>query len=186
MPGKSIVYWDSCAFIAHLRREQTKRPEALFHLKQMLESARDGDLEIVTSSLVVVEVLDTHLSTEAQQDFERMTNYGVRGISIVDPNIMIMRKAREIREQFKENSELWDALTTCTPDSIHLATALAANCEKFYTFDGIAPRDAKATALKLLELDGYIPGLTIVAPYMEDPSEPQLFSPEELEPESPK
>ena len=173
MPGKPVVFWDSGAFIAHLNNETSKGQRALRHLKAMLQSASDGDLQITASTLAIVEVFECHMSQEAKDDFMEMMSSAVRGITVFDPGTTIMLKARELREWSKG---VLKGKVLSTPDAIHLATAYYAGAAKFYTFDGITPARARDQNVKLLPLDGLMPeGLRILEPDMDDPSIDSLF-----------
>lgn len=174
MPGKPTVYWDSCAFIAHLNQEANKGVPALRHLKAMLASADDGDLQIVVSTLAIPEVLECRMSTDACKDFEAMMSSAVRGITVLDAGPTIMYKARSLREWSKSVGD--DKKMLSTPDAIHLATAYYASAEKFYTFDGVAPAGMKDVNKKLLPLDGHMEaGMRILQPYLEDQGQGDLF-----------
>lgn len=57
-------------------------------------------------------------------------------VDLKDASLGVMRKAKELREHFQaKRSSPEQQHGLCTPDAIHLATAVIFDCVEFHTFD---------------------------------------------------
>lgn len=131
MAGKPVIYWDSCIFIAWLKDEKRPDPKDMDGVTFLVEEWDAGRLGIVTSTITRVEVLDSYLTKEQRSAFEaclRRSTMSVDGVTST-----IAQIAHDIRDAYEEPR-------VATPDAIHLATAIAAGCDRFFTFDGQASK----------------------------------------------
>lgn len=138
------IYWDACAWIAFIAEEKavplksggTENRYAM--CLSILEKARKGKYEIVTSAFSLAEVCKSREVIESPIDnlpafFEK--SY----ILVVPVDLAIGRRAQTMRAS---------GLVTLTPaDTVHLASALRAKAVEMHTFDD-----------KILALDGKMVG----------------------------
>jgi predicted nucleic acid-binding protein len=126
MSKAPIICLDSNVFIAFLRGD-----EAFSNLcRQVLEEARDGKIQAVTSSLALVETVN--LAGDAAEDAEQKINllYRQSWLRLYDLTRAIAAKASSLSRKYpggrKHNSP---------HDSVYVATALAAGASMVYTLD---------------------------------------------------
>jgi len=138
MADKPKIYVESCPII-DLAKKFAKVPmnedrqKSCWFLDKLLEASRNGELEIVTSSLTVCEC--THIEPgkpvpdqAVKEFFEQLLTSGHGGIVLVQPIMRIVLKSRQLR---------WsDGLSLGGMDSMHLATALESSCNELLTTDG--------------------------------------------------
>ncbi|MEE8397136.1 MAG: PIN domain-containing protein, partial [bacterium] len=111
-----------------------------------------GRITVVASTIVQIEVLDFFLNEEHKERFRGFLNRDNVGVASVDRHTAEL--AHEIRSYYAATPP-----TVSTPDAIHLATAIAYNCEHFYTLDGTGTKKAgRKKDLKLLLIQGKICG----------------------------
>jgi len=147
MPGR-IVYWDSCIFIAWLRDEQRPNPSDMDGIAYLVEEWDAGRVVIVTSPITRIEVLDSSLTPDQAATFHACFRRSTLRVDAV--TLPVADLAHELRDFYADPR-------LCTPDALHLATAIAAECDTLYTFDGTNPSDKKK-ARKLLPLGPKIAG----------------------------
>jgi predicted nucleic acid-binding protein len=124
MPGRRVVYWDSCIFIAWLKNEQRINPLDVDGITHLIDEWDAGRLVIVTSTITRIEVLDSHLTPQQAAEFKASLRRST--IRVESVTVPIADLAHEIRAHH--------GITT--PDAIHVATAVATRCDVLYTFDG--------------------------------------------------
>ena len=117
-------YWDSNCFLAWLQDEEDRADKC----QDVLALAERGEIEIVTSVLTITEVLRLRprdaLPSERRSTVEALFNR---------PSIRTMMLTRRLAESARDLA--WDH-GIAPKDSIHVASALAANVGVFNTFDG--------------------------------------------------
>ncbi|MBI1813752.1 MAG: type II toxin-antitoxin system VapC family toxin [Deltaproteobacteria bacterium] len=147
MPGRRVVYWDSCIFIAWLKDEHRANPLDMDGIAYLVDEWDAGRLVIATSTITRIEVLDSRLMSEQAAQFQaclRRSTIRVDGVTSAVADL-----AHQIRDHYPTPR-------ITTPDAIHLATAIAIPCETFFTFDGADPVDKKVR--KILPLGPTIAG----------------------------
>ena len=138
------VYWDACTWIAYINQEKNiplpdGRIENRFAMcDEVLRSAENGDLEIVTSAFTLAEVCKSPEVRDSPMDhlpsfFER--SY----IFLVPVDMAIARRAQSIQTSGVFNLK--------PPDAVHLASAQRASVRELHTYDG-----------RVLDLDGQLSG----------------------------
>jgi predicted nucleic acid-binding protein len=135
MGGKNprVVYWDTNVFISLYGGSATRTAEEWRGIEYWRDLADVGDATIVTSTLTYAEVLECHMSEDDYQKFHLfMSSYSVE---VKDATLGVMRKAKELREHFMVQRRKGGELNLCTPDAIHVATAVIFECTEFHTFD---------------------------------------------------
>jgi predicted nucleic acid-binding protein len=145
------IYVESCPFIDLVKHKAKvslgdDREKNCWWLNKMLEASRNGDMEIVTSSLTVSEC--THIepgkpqpTKEVQEFFEELLTSGAGGVSLIQPVMRIVKRSRDLRWK--------DGLTLKCLDAMHLASALELSCEELITTDGRLISCAQTFASKL-------------------------------------
>ena len=122
LPLAGLVYIDASGLIYSMERVEPYRTL----LEPMWQEAQDGHLTIVSSPILVLEVLvkpirDDHTEIEAQYQ-ELFASNAVR---LLDASYEVFEDAASIRAETGLK----------TPDAIHAATAIRAECALFITND---------------------------------------------------
>ena len=130
MSGKGRIYWDSCIFIAHLNNEARQDPQGMLGIVELAELFDLGQIDLVTSTITIVEVLRTTIKLEDYQRFRML--FSRRNCFLIE----VTRKIAEISEEIRSFYYQPGTPTIEVPDCIHLATAIWFQCETFYTFNG--------------------------------------------------
>lgn len=130
MPRAPQLYIDADVFICVLRRDKDTWPLAL----AALEAAERGAVTLVASRLLAVEVG----RYRGDVSHARVTAHLVRFLEQVslrwwEVDLRVQVKALELSQRYKLTSQ----------DAIHLATAVLARCEYFFTYDGRFPVDSE-------------------------------------------
>lgn len=119
-------YWDSCAFIAFLRREDDRVAQC----RAILNAADNGKTQIITSAFTLSEVLwispkkkyDESSKQKVRQLFERSS------IHIIDFTRFVAEEARELK---------WKYPDIHIEDANHLATVISSTVTLFETYDRV-------------------------------------------------
>lgn len=169
MDGIEIEYWDSCAFLALLQREE-HLPGELNYLINQARKFDMGAVGLVTSSIALTEIFEARLTAEQAEKFRSMYTRSNFQFINADPNVCLV--ASHIRGYYKLNPIRDDGveLYPSAPDAIHVASAIAAqsgsNQEvKLITFD--SENKPKYKDIGLTKLSGLVAGkyqLTICRP----------------------
>ena len=137
--GPKRVYWDACTWIALIQDEKILLTGGAFEArgtmcKAVIESAKKGSLEILTSALNLVEVCKAkNVPTDKIAAF-----FEVDYVLLVNVDRAVGEYARKMMNIGYSGLK--------PPDVVHLATAaISPNVEEFHTFDD-----------RLLRLDGLI------------------------------
>lgn len=138
MADLSRIYIDACVFIDIAKHKanvslQGKDERNVWFTRQLLKASRDEKVELLTSSLSIVEC--THIPNvpnppdNIKRFYDGLLASGKSGIKLVQPTFTIMEKARALR--WIDGIYLKGAA-----DAIHVASALLMNCAEFLTTDG--------------------------------------------------
>lgn len=133
MPAdRSRVYWDANVFLAFINDDPGRAPE----LASILDAARRGEIQLVTSVLSIVEVsyaAEDQLGAPISEETDhRIGSLWAPGSPVVPAEIHqgLAEKARElVRVGRAESRSLKPA------DAVHLATAASLNASDFHTYD---------------------------------------------------
>jgi predicted nucleic acid-binding protein len=178
MPGKiETVAWDTCIFLAWLKNESRADGE-MEGVAESLAKIESGTCALVTSAIIHTEIHPTRLNDDVQEKFK---NFLTRSnIEVVPADTPVNRLAGELQEFYDIQKKIDGLGRLCTPDAIHLATALIYEVDAFYTFDDGG--DTKCRGL--IPLSGNVAGrkLTICKPPFTPPPPPppvqhKLFNP---------
>lgn len=123
-------YWDSCVFLALINRE----PGRSTVVNELMEHARKGDLEVVTSLLTITEVAyavaEKHSpSTATLAGIDKLWDHA-SPVKLVEFHRLIAVDARDLMRQ-----GLPKGLSLKPPDAIHLSTASRNGCAEILTYD---------------------------------------------------
>lgn len=139
------VYWDACVWIAYINEESAgeNRHEKC---KTVLQQAKNGEIEIVTSTINLAEVRGKNTSIPNFPEFLESSF-----ILLIPVDKWVGRKAHDLQKA--------GTLSGKPADSIHFATALQTyGISELHTYDS-----------DLLKLDNKFPELKICKPTENDP-----------------
>jgi predicted nucleic acid-binding protein len=146
-------YWDSCTFISRIQGDARR----IVNLEFLTDEAAAGRVQLVTSALTIAEV--SHLRRDCT-DEEMVRDVEQIGRFFDNDYIHVIQLTRRIATEAAKISLRYKIKP---PDAIHLATAIASNCQVVHTYDEVLLRhDAKVGA----------PPLTITTP---PPAQKGLF-----------
>lgn len=157
MDGIDRVYWDSCIFIALLKKETTHRPGELDFIQSQALRFDMGLIGIMTSSIALVEVLQAKFDDDSQRrQFTDMTKRS--NFQFIEASHRVCEVAAEIRN-FYINPLNHSGLNVSTPDAIHVASVIAAQSTlgkdiMLLTFDS----EDKKKDMALTKLNGVVAG----------------------------
>jgi predicted nucleic acid-binding protein len=153
--SESRQYMDACSFIDMAKHQFGKQPTAtaddLWHLQKLMEAAKNGELEIYTSTLSVAECVhicgQDEPKLEVPEDvkmlFKKMLTSG-QVVRLVQDTILVTEQARNL---------LWEhQLYFRGADAIHVASALEAKCSELITTDGPMLKWSDAMAARGLRI----------------------------------
>jgi predicted nucleic acid-binding protein len=134
MPGDKPKrsYWDSCVFLALINGETDR----VTVISELLESARKGEIEVVTSVLTITEVAHAtverqsgSLSSELLRKIDALWE-PPSPVKLAEFHRLIAEGARDLmRRALQEGRRLKPA------DAIHLSTAARNRCDEVLTYD---------------------------------------------------
>jgi len=140
--GRGPVGLDTVAFIYFIE----EHPDYLPLLDPIFEAVDGGKLQVVTSSLTLLEVLVVPYRSgnlPLAQKYEWLLTRS-RGLTLVDLDLPLLRGAAKIRALYP---------TARTPGAIQLCAALSAGCSSLVTNDRALPA---VPGLRIVQLDGYL------------------------------
>lgn len=123
---------DSCCFIElaleSVGKNNIDRDNDLWFLKELLNAARDEQIEVLTSTLSIAEC--AHAKGEVSDDvkalFKRFLTSG-RYVFLIQDSVLVAEKARDLR---------WaHGFSFSGADALHLASAMELKCDEFLTWD---------------------------------------------------
>lgn len=136
MTSRPRIYMDSCPFIDMVKgavgaARSIGRGSEIFFIKQLLEAARAGEIELYTSTLTVVECThaDGDTSSKVTTLLTKLLTSG-QYVRLVTPDPFVAERGRDLR--WKNGI----VISGRGADYLHLASALHAACGEFITTDG--------------------------------------------------
>ncbi len=141
MAGSKIEYWDSCIFLALLKRETNHEPGELAWLEQQAHRFDNGELVLATSSITITEILAAGFDDIQNTRIKAM--YQRDNFVFIDASRRVCELASDIRNFYLKNPvkpESNKSWNVATPDAIHIASAItlnqrAAQTVRLLTFD---------------------------------------------------
>ena len=154
---KPVVYWDACLFIDWLKGKPRTIPAETEGLAEQVRQFEANELTVVTSTLTVVEVLESYIPDEQRPKLESLKQMPDK-LFLAQVRHQEAILAHDIRDYYKRLGGQ-EALTVATADAIHLATAILYKCDVFYTFDEENRKDDRGVkCLGLIPLSGNVAG----------------------------
>ncbi len=132
------IYIDANVFLAYVGNEEGRADT----VQTVLDDARRGQLQILTSVLSIAEVAygaherDQGLTEAGEEAIEQLWTPG-SPITLVDVSQAVTRNARTMIREAK--SQNLGGLRSA--DAIHLATARMFGCDEIFTYEGKARRE---------------------------------------------
>ncbi|MDE2993040.1 MAG: type II toxin-antitoxin system VapC family toxin [Chloroflexota bacterium] len=176
MPEWRRQYWDSSLFISYLAGTEAARVETIHRLLEQYE--RSG-IEIIISSFAIAEVrrIPVEGATTPPDDegavetvvYDPQHLRQVRDI-FTSPQLEIRVLTPRIAERAAEIGDTFPRLLP--PDCVHIATAIEAEADVLFTYDGAGQRRRPGAMLRYDQRIG--DGLRIMEPFV--PTGP-LFDP---------
>lgn len=140
MANKKRVYWDSCNWISLINDNEEKDRAA--YLSYIYEQAKNGEIEILTSTFTLAEVFKLRcenaikqLPEEKDKNFEELLD---------QPFVVYVQLTRDIGRYARRLLRRIEGLKI-PQDAIHLASAAINNVDELHTFDHnhLLPLDQK-------------------------------------------
>ena len=122
LPLTGLIYIDASGLIYSMERVEPYRTL----LEPMWQEAQDGNITIVSSPLIVIEALVKPLrdgNTEIESQYREL--FASNAVRLLDASCQVFEDAASIRAETGLK----------TPDAIHAATAIRAECTLFVTND---------------------------------------------------
>lgn len=123
--ARSVVYWDSAAFLALINKDKTDYQNTM--CEAVWEAAKDGKIHLVTSALAAAEVI--YMKGVPKLDPAKRVLVGnffrQQHLSQKSVTRMIAELARDV---------VWDSAIK-PKDAIHVATAAMYKISEFHTYD---------------------------------------------------
>ena len=140
-------YWDANVFITLISNLNTPNARAdRQNVSLFIQEAMDGQIEIVTSAITIIEVLDTkeNLTKPVPERIRQKVRdlFEEPYITVVIADAARAAEARELR---------WGYPWLRTPDALHVASAVYARVDGMHTYDG---RGSKKGLIDLTGLAG--------------------------------
>jgi predicted nucleic acid-binding protein len=139
--GRGAVAVDTAVFIYFIEEE----PRFLPHILPLFLEADQGERELVTSALTLLEVLVVPYRAGDRQMAERYEQLLTRSRGV--------RLVELTRDQLRAAAQLRAATGVRTPDALHLVSALGTDCKTFITNDRRLP---PITGLRIIQLSSYV------------------------------
>lgn len=121
MNGNKLL-WDSCIFYTVLKGEDRRSGE-LDILHEQITKFNEGNLVIIASTLLLVEVRQSKLNSEKMEKFRQMLDRSNLVLADVSPSIA--ERAATLRNELCNDQ----GKHLSTPDAIHVATAIELEVE---------------------------------------------------------
>jgi predicted nucleic acid-binding protein len=148
MPDVPRFYWDACVFLSYVNEDEDRVGD----ISSLLESAGKDEIEIVTSTVSVVEVAfgaaerkQSALSEEMEAKINKLWE-PASPVTLVEFHILIAEAAKGmIRSGVPAGWSLKPM------DAVHLATAQRLKVAEFHTYDGPLKKWASRVSYSIKE-----------------------------------
>ena len=148
-------YWDTCVFIAWLKNEglPNRSLDEIEGIRDVVSKIEKGTVKLITSAITIAEMLECDMPPGATDLFKSLLQR--RMMVTISVDIKVAGLASNLRSYYKKSKE--HEKTLCTPDALHLATAILYKADEFHTFDG-----SNKKSLGLLNLGGDVGGYPLI------------------------
>lgn len=141
-PPRLRLYWDACVFLSYIN----ELPDRLPDIEALLDEAKRGEIQIITSTVSVAEVAFGAAEQDARAldpaVAERIDSLWALGspVQLVDLHLLITEEAKALRRTGVPQG--WTGLRTA--DALHLATAKHEAVDELNTYSKDLRRYATA------------------------------------------
>lgn len=132
MPDKPRFYWDACVFLSYVNEDEDR----IGDISSLLEHAEKREIEIVTSTVSIVEVAfgaaerrQSALSEEMETKINKLWETS-SPIKLVEFHVLIAEEAKKL---MRRGVPLGWSLKP--KDAVHLATAQRLEVTELHTYD---------------------------------------------------
>ncbi len=161
MSGKApLVYWDTSAFIAFLKGENSHGAEVVSALRTQAGAFDRKEIILATSSVGISEVLATDRLDDTHRDhFEQMTrrsNFREESVT----NSIAKHAARLKKHCYNREKESGEGnpYLVMLPDAIHIVTAMLLRADVLVTLDRKnKPVEAKRREMGMIQVAKHLP-----------------------------
>jgi predicted nucleic acid-binding protein len=134
--GPPRIYWDACVFLSYINAIPDRMPT----LEDLLQQSSQGTIEIITSSISIVEVAweasekaKRELSQEIEDRIDTLWS-NRETIMVVEYHELIAKDARTLMR-----NGIPQGWSLKPMDAIHFATAQRLSVSQFHTYDKTIP-----------------------------------------------
>ncbi|MEE9163001.1 MAG: PIN domain-containing protein [Candidatus Neomarinimicrobiota bacterium] len=153
MANKPLLYWDSCIFLAWLQNERDKGADVLAGIEEIVRYIHKNQAILITSAMTRAEVLRSTLTAKQVAVLDGVLQR--RNVEVVETLGPVWDLAHDIRDHYKQLSQIGGPRTVSLPDAVHLATAINRGVDVFYTLD---EKDRKDKPRALIPLSHNVAG----------------------------
>ncbi|WP_054830706.1 type II toxin-antitoxin system VapC family toxin [Pseudomonas putida] len=160
MAGKrSIVYWDTSAFLALLKSESGHGKGVLESLTSQAGAFDRGDIILATSTIGVMEVLSSNITDEGRDKFELMLRRS--NFQLVMANEAVARQAASLRKHcYLSGKGAGSTEYLVSPaDAIHVTSAMILHSDLLVTLDSKTKTRKQELAMTAVSSFYPVPGL---------------------------
>lgn len=159
---KPRIYLDANPLIDAIKYDlngtiEPERQDNVWHTKAVMQAALDGQLELVTSTLTIVECKRSEAGTPASEDAKTLINRVLTSGRI----LLLAQVTQEITEKARDLDWVHGIFFRAA-DAIHVATAIQTGCQEIFTGDGQINKNAEK--LKALGVRAVRPSETTLLP----------------------
>ncbi|MBS1810223.1 MAG: PIN domain-containing protein [Acidobacteria bacterium] len=160
---KPRIYLDANPLIDAIKYDlngtiEPEREDNVWHTKAIMRAALDGQLELVTSTLTIVECKRSEAGAPANEDTKTLINRVLTSGRI----FLLAQVTQEITEKARDLEWVHGIYLSRAADAIHVATAIQTGCQEIFTGDGQINKNAEK--LKALGLRVVRPSETTLLP----------------------
>ena len=156
MSGKPpVIYWDTSAFLALLKGEDTHGDKVLEALESQAGSFDRKTIILATSTVGIMEVLSAELTDEGMEKFEAMVRRS--NFQTITTTETIARKAAHLRRHCYKNSKSnHDTPFILSPaDALHIVSAMLIEADVLVTLD--SENKSKSREMAMTDVANHYP-----------------------------
>jgi predicted nucleic acid-binding protein len=161
MSRRKAIFWDSCVFYRYL----TGIPNELVDdIGQYISDARNGKVEILTSTIAFAEIRPSVLKRHSYHTLADFVADFKASFLPIAPTVDIMNRAAIVKDQKYPNPKGGNSRHIGTPDAIMLLTALHAQQELgyddlvFHSFDEGTGKTWEGRCTPIIGLENWLSG----------------------------
>jgi predicted nucleic acid-binding protein len=150
--ARPILCVDTCILIAWITGEKRSN-EDVQGLKSLARQVDSGEVIMIASALYSTEILGSKTAPEALKMLDGL--FKRSNVKSIPADIRVSQLAGQIRDYYQRQREIDGKPGLCTPDAIHLATAIHAKASTFLTFDRDGTRECRGLLPLTMNVAGY-------------------------------